>query len=229
MVVALIALFIALGGPATAKRWIDGGSIKRNSITTTQIRNGTIRSADISKAAVEALQHTPSASVGPAQLRPKAVDSTKLADAAVGAAQLAPGAVTASRLADGAVGGAAIANGSLQAPDLGDFFGSVTVDFAPFDNETNRCQTAMVAAPTSTSNPEAKIADDLIMVTPAQAGFSDLLTLAGYPGVNNSLRIVACRVGQLPSDASSATPPSPTPPSVDPPPMRFLYLGIDAP
>jgi hypothetical protein len=208
MAVALIALFVALGGPATAKRWIDGGSIKRNSITTTQIRNRTIRSADISKAAVEALQHTPSASVGPAQLRPKAVDSTKLADAAVGAAQLAPGAV----------GGAAIANGSLQAPDLGDFFGSVTVDFAPFDNETNRCQTAMVAAPTPTSNPDAKIADDLIMVTPAQAGFSDLLTLAGYPGVNNSLRIVACRVGAI--DPAIV---------VDPPSMRFLYLGIDAP
>ena len=40
MVVALIALFVALGGPAQAKRVIDGGSIRKGTITSKQIKNG---------------------------------------------------------------------------------------------------------------------------------------------------------------------------------------------
>ena len=51
MVVALLALFIALDGPATAARLIDGSSIKRNSITNRQVRNGTLGTQDLSKSA----------------------------------------------------------------------------------------------------------------------------------------------------------------------------------
>jgi hypothetical protein len=123
--------------------------------------------------------------------------------------------VTSSRIADGAVGGAAVGDGTLQTTDVGDFFGSVSIDFKSFDS-ANTCQTA-IATPTPTGNPDAMINDDVIMVTPAQAGFSDFLTLSAYPGTNNSLRIVACRV----YDGSATV--------IDPPPMRFFYLGIDAP
>ena len=69
MVVALLALFIALDGPATAARLIDGSSIKRNSITNRQVRNGTLGTQDLSKSAIKSLKATPSKSVGSAQLR----------------------------------------------------------------------------------------------------------------------------------------------------------------
>ena len=63
MVVALIALFVALGGPAQAKRVIDGASIRRGTITTKQIKNGSVAKADLSKAAVHSLTATPASSV----------------------------------------------------------------------------------------------------------------------------------------------------------------------
>jgi hypothetical protein len=239
MVVALIALFIALDGPATAARLIDGQSIARNSITTHQIKNGSLGTQDLSKTAVKALKATPAGSVGATQLAakavtgakladgavgngqlaPKSVDAGKLADSAVGASQLAPGAVNASKLADGSVGGAAIADGTLQTTDVGDFFGSVSVDFAPFG--LNDCQKAEVSSPTPTGDGDARIGDDVIIVTP-QAGFSDLIWVTGNPGANNTLRIIACRVGKDPANPAGDD-------TIDPPPTRFYYLGIDAP
>ncbi|MES1192957.1 MAG: hypothetical protein ABUM26_01435, partial [Solirubrobacterales bacterium] len=130
MVVALIALFIALDGPATAARLIDGSTIKRNSITNKQVRNGTLRTQDLSKSAVKSLKATPSKSVGSAQLRsgavtnsalgPKAVDASKLADGAVGNTQLAAKAVDAGRLADGAVGSGQLAMDAVTASKVAD-------------------------------------------------------------------------------------------------------------
>ena len=38
MVVALAALFVALGGPAQAAKLIDGKKIKKNSITSKQVK-----------------------------------------------------------------------------------------------------------------------------------------------------------------------------------------------
>ena len=43
MVVALTALFLALGGSAYAALVITGKSIRNNTITTKDIRNGTLR------------------------------------------------------------------------------------------------------------------------------------------------------------------------------------------
>src|SRR5690349_6045346 len=93
MVVASLALFVALDGPATAAHLISGSSIKSNSITTKQVRNHTLRASDLSASAVKTLRTTPSKSVGSAQLRDKAVETRALADKAVDATKLAPGAV----------------------------------------------------------------------------------------------------------------------------------------
>src|SRR4051812_49717878 len=68
MVVALIALFVALGGPAQAKRVIDGGSIRKGSITSRQIKNGSVAKADLSKTAVRSLTAIPASSLGSAPI-----------------------------------------------------------------------------------------------------------------------------------------------------------------
>src|SRR4051812_7910655 len=64
IVVALLALFVALDGPATAARFVNGAMIEKDSITNRQVRNGTLGVRDLSRSAVRSLQTTPSRSVG---------------------------------------------------------------------------------------------------------------------------------------------------------------------
>jgi hypothetical protein len=236
MVVALLALFVALDGPATAARLIDGRSIKTSSITNKQIRNGTLGTQDLSKTALKRLQATPAGSITAKQLAPKAVDGSKLADRAVGPAALAPasidaskltdgligpaqlgaGAVTGSKIADGSVGAAAVADGGLQTSDLGDFFGSVSVDFDPF--APNSCQVAKDIAPQPAAPGQGNmIADDVVSVS-ASPGWPDPLVVSGNPGANNTLRIVACRIGG-----------DPALPDIDPIKTIFQYVAFDSP
>ena len=241
MAVALLALFVALDGPATAAHLIDGKSIKTNSITTKQVRNRTLRTQDLSKTAIKTLQRTPTGSItarqlapksvdgskladgliGARALAPKSVDSSKIADAAIGTTQLAGGAVTPSKIADGAVGAAAVADGSLQTRDVGDFYGSVAIPFKPF--LPNTCQVApFTPAP---SVPGAVIADDVVSVSPGTAsGWPDPIIVSANPGAGNTMRIVACRVGQDPTKA-------PGDPSdvISVGQTTFQYVAFDAP
>lgn len=219
MVVALLALFAALDGPATAARLIDGRAIRHGSIGTKQIRDRSLQTMDLTRHAVRSLQRTAPYSVNSRQLAPKAVDASKIGDAAVGPTQLAAGAVTASKLADGSVGAGAIADGTLQSRDIGDFYGAVSVDFKAFDDEANRCQVAKDIVPQPAAPGQANaIADDVVLVSPS-AGWPDPIIVTANPGAGNTLRIVACRVGQVGSGA----------PSIDPGPTVFQYVAIDQP
>jgi hypothetical protein len=245
MVVALIALFVALDGPATAARLIDGRTIKKSSITTRQVRNHTLGTQDLSARAVKKLRTTPGKSVGAAQVRDgaigakalaakavdgskitdgavggaqlagKAVDGSKIADGAVGGSQLGGDAVTPSKVADGAIGAAAVADGGLQTRDLGDFYGSVSVDFDAFAADS--CKFALVQNP-QPSAPGAgnSIADDVVSVSPSTSGWPDPIMVTANPGAQNTIRIIACRIG------GDATP-------IDPPPTTFFYVAFDTP
>jgi hypothetical protein len=253
LVVALLALFIALDGPATAAHLIDGRSIKRNSITNQQVRNHTLGAQDLSKRATKTLQMTPSRSVGTKQLRDgavtgkaigpkavdaakladgsvgntqlagKAVDANKLADGAVGPTQLAADAVTSSKVADNAVGAAAIVDGGLQTRDLGDFYGTVSVDFGDF--APNTCQVATVANPQPAAPGQGNsIADDVVAVSPSTNGWPDLIVISANPGAANSMRIVACRIGKDPLKPDN----DPTD-VINPPATTFQYVAFDTP
>ncbi|HMJ35725.1 MAG TPA: hypothetical protein VK501_17600 [Baekduia sp.] len=239
MVVALLALFVALDGPATAARLIDGKSIKRNSITNQQIRNGTLGTQDLSKTAVKRLQTTPTGSVatrqlaaravdaskiadgavGTGALAPKAVDGTRLGDGAVGSVQVASDAVTSSKLSDGAVGAAAVADGGLQTKDLGDFQGSVMVKNWDRPFAANTCQVVVFAPEPSAPGMNAAIGDDVVSVS-AGTGWPDPIVVTGTPGAGNTLRIVACRVGGNAADPSDV---------IDPGPTTFQYVAFDSP
>ena len=198
MVVALIALFVALDGPAAARRLIDGRDIRKNSISSAQIRNHSLGTQDLSSKALRSLHATPRGSIG--------------------ASDLGSGAVTSSKLALGAVGGGAIADGSLTARDLGDFTGMVEVDFKAF--APNSCQVAKDITPrASAAGPDTTIADDAITVTPA-AGWPDPIVVTANPGAGNTLRIIACRVGDDPANPGAP---------IDPRPTVFRYVAFDLP
>jgi hypothetical protein len=238
MVVALLALFVALDGPATAARLIDGRSIMEGSITNKQVRNGTLGTQDLSKTALKRLQVTPAGSVAAAQLARKSVDASKLADGAVGGAALAPGsvdatkltdgligpgqlgagAVTGSKLADGAVGAAALLDGGLQTRDIGDFYGSVMVKKWDRPFGANTCQVVVFSPQPSAPGMNAAIGDDVVSVS-AGTGWPDPFVVTGTPGAGNTLRIVACRIGGTP-DTSDV---------IDPGPTTFQYVAFDSP
>ena len=127
LVVALLALFVAVGGPAEAARLIG----------TKDVKNRSLKTEDLSKKAVRTLRATPPNSIGTQQLRDGAITPIKLAPAAIGSAQLAPGAVGtrelragaagSAQIADGAVTGAKVADGSLDARDSARFSGRFRV------------------------------------------------------------------------------------------------------
>jgi hypothetical protein len=214
MVVALIALFIALGGPAQAKKVIDGQLLKRNSVTGKVIKNGSVAKADLSKAAVKSLTRTPTNSVRSAQIVDGQVLAPDLGAGAVTSTALAAGSVTSSKLAADSIGGGSVANGSLQTVDIGSFAGAVSVDsFLPFTSAAP-CQTfPAVATPTGG---QPNIADDVIVVTPPSS-WPETVVVTAKPGSGNTIRIIACWI-----DDGSVTPPTPGP-------TIFRYVSFDNP
>ena len=213
MVVALIALFIALGGPAEAKkRLIDGGLLRKNTVTGLAIKNGTIAKADLSKTAVRSLTATPAGSVGSAQIVDGQVLAPDLGAGSVGPNQLAAGAVTASKLAADSIGGGSVANGSLQTVDIGSFAGAVQVNTFRAFTTSEPCQVFPAAATPTGGQPN--IADDVVVVSPP-ASWPETVIVTGKPSVDNTIRIIACWTGQLPV---------PTPD-----PTVFRYVTFDSP
>jgi hypothetical protein len=215
MVVALIALFVALGGPAEAKkRLIDGSLLRKNSVTGRTIKNGSVTKADLSKSAVRSLTATPARSVRSAQIVDGQVLAADLGAGAVGQNHLAAGAVAASKLAPDSIGGGSVANGSLQTVDIGSFTGSVQVNnFLPFD--TQRCQA--FSAPAMAAGGQPSIVDDVVAVT-APASWPETVIVTGKAGTDNTIRIIACWTGQAPAELA------PTPG-----PTLFRYVTFDAP
>jgi hypothetical protein len=221
MVVALIALFIALGGPAQAKRVIDGKVLGKGTVTGRAVKNGSLGKADLSKAAVKSLERTPAKSVGSAEIIDGQVLAPDLGAGAVTSQALGAGSVTASKLGAESVGGGSVANGSLQTIDIGSFAGAVVTDFDKFVPNSDpaldrRCQAASATAlPAGGGTPN--IADDVVVVTPP-SGWPDTVTVTGKPGAGNTLRVVACWTG----DGATQDPP-------DPPPSVFRYVTFDSP
>jgi hypothetical protein len=220
MVVALIALFIALGGPAEAKKVINGKLLKRNSITGQAIKNGSLAKADLSKSAVRSLERTPTNSVRSEQIVDGQVHAPEIGAGAVTSTGLAAGSVTSSKLAPDSIGSASVANGSLQTLDIGSFTGAVQIDFDAFMPDPNpdvdrHCQAA--SAPAAAIGGQPNIGDDVILVTPPSS-WPETITVMGKPGANNTIRIVACWTG-----VGTGTP------VPDPGPTIFRYVTFDSP
>jgi hypothetical protein len=177
MLVALLALFVALGGPAQAKRLINGSDIKKGTIRTKQIKDHTIALKDINRSAVRSLRLTPYGSIGENQVAANAVTSAKLGGAAVTAGKIAASAVTAVAIADGAVNGAKVADGSLTTADIARFSGRFRITAT--DLGTILRHTCWTGEPQGLA-PElagADISQDALLVTPLGRTMDDRLAL----------------------------------------------------
>ena len=128
VLVALLALFIALDGPAQARRLLRGTDLRKGAITAREVRDGALTGRevrdrslgleDLRRSAVTALRATPAAGIGAQQLQARSVGTAQLADGAVSAGKLAAGAVGIPALSPGAVGSASVADGALTSADL---------------------------------------------------------------------------------------------------------------
>ena len=107
-VIALLALFIALGGPAEAQRLLGKGDVNSR-----VVKDRSLKTRDISKRTVRTLRTTPNGSVTEAKIRNGAVTPGKLAAGAVGS----------GAIADGSIMGADIASGALTASQISRFWG----------------------------------------------------------------------------------------------------------
>lgn len=101
--IALVALFAAIGGTAFAVT-----KAPKNSVTTKSIKNGAVKSKKLADG-----------SVSGAKLSDGSVVSAKLADGAVVSAKLADGSVLSGKLAEQAVTGEKIADGAVSGEKLG--------------------------------------------------------------------------------------------------------------
>jgi hypothetical protein len=107
-VVAVLALFVALGGASYAATQLPKNSVgtkqlKKNAVTTAKIKRGAVRGAKIAGSAVTG-----------AKIADGTIPTGKLADGAVDSAALANGAVTGDKLADNAVTGAKLADDAVS-------------------------------------------------------------------------------------------------------------------
>ena len=112
-VLALLALFAALGGTATAARLIDGGDIRRGTVASKQIRDRTIAQRDLARATIAALrarltpvrsQDIADGTIALADLAPSSVDGARIADRSITAGDLVTDTITSTELGTGSVG-----------------------------------------------------------------------------------------------------------------------------
>jgi len=147
-VVALLALFVALGGPAEAQRLIAKGKV-----TSVSVKDRSLKLRDLSRKTVRRLRATRNNSITEAQLANRSVTPGKLA----------PGAVGSAAIADGSILGADIASGTIGAAELSRFWGRFRIAIPTV--QAGMCWSGEPAGLT----PElagADISQDLVLVTP---------------------------------------------------------------
>jgi hypothetical protein len=198
-VVALLALFVALGGPAEAQRLLGKGSV-----TSREIKDRSIKLNDLQRKAARRLQAT----------RNNSITAAKLANRSVTQGKLAPGAVGTAAIADRSIVGADLANGSLTAQQLGRFWGRFQIRI-PEAIGPDECWSGEPAG-LAPELARADISDDVVLVTPDERWPEDRLAFTVRNSANPMRFVLA---GCNRSEAAT----------VQPFDVGFRYVIIDLP
>ena len=202
LAVAMLALFVALGGPAEAQRIINGKLLKKGSVTSRAVKDGSLQARDLSRRTQRSLRATANNSITEAKLANGAVSPGKIAAGAVGtgaiadrsvmSTDLAAASVGTAALADGSVSGAKIADGSLDSRDVGRFSGRFRITIPQVEPTT-----CWSGEPTGLT-PEiagADISQDLVLVTPGDTWPQATLAFTVRNSANPSRFVLAaCNV-----------------------------------
>jgi hypothetical protein len=216
-VLALLALFIALDGPAHAARLIDGKLLRRGSVSSAAIKDRSLKVRDLSRGAVRQLQVTPNSSVTEAKLANRSITPGKLANGAVGSAALADRSVTPLDIGLNSVRTEHVADGSLRAADFARFHGRFRAQIGPIP--FGQCWSGEPAGlPPELAH--ANISDDLVLVTPDNRWVERRLTFSVRASSNPSRFVLAaCHVGVPIDDPVQLTLPQRE--------VAFSYLIVD--
>jgi hypothetical protein len=131
--IAALALFVALGGPAAAAKLISGKKLKDNSVTSAKIRNRTLTSDDLSRPTLRSLKRTGSnvtsanivdGTIQLADMSANNVTGNQVADRSLTGVDFAADSITAAEIATGAIGAPELAADSVLNKTLKD--GAVT-------------------------------------------------------------------------------------------------------
>ena len=236
--IAVTALFVALGGPSEAAQLIGGEDIKKGAVGSKQVKDHSLAPRDLSKRAVRSLTATPKGSIveskladasvttrvlapgsvltgsvadntlTAADLAASSVGTDEVADNAVGQTEIRNNGVGASEIADQSIDGGEIIDGGLLARDVGRFSGTLIVDFSTLP--TGTCQAAPVTD-TPADLADADISNDLVVTAPGD-GWDERLTYGvSSAEIKDQFLLYAC---------------NPTIGLVDPPPVTFRYVII---
>jgi len=201
--IALAALFVALGGPAQAARLIKGKDIKRNTITSRNVKNGSLRVADLSSAAASTLSATPANSIGSdkiadgsiaaADLAAASVNGSHVVDQSLQGLDIATNAVSADEIAPNSIQGDEVQDGRLGARDVGSFVGTKMLDFPPVAVGECAFLDADVTA-VAVAAPPFSVSDDIVLVAPPSSFPDDALVLSAAPAGATKIRVRICNL-----------------------------------
>jgi hypothetical protein len=230
LLVALLALFVALGGPAQAERLINGAKIERNSVGSKQIKDRSVRQRDLARPAVRTLRATPDGSITAAKLAagavtsraiaPGSVTTENVADNGIGAADLATNSVgtdeiaenavgqseirgngvAASEIADNSIDGGEIIDGGLSVRDVTRQVGTLQWPLDPVP--AGKCQLAWVPVE------GIQIAGDFVLISPNAPWPDDLVYSVNGTNAENQFKVAACNergTGSVPSSRTTYT------------------------
>jgi hypothetical protein len=224
-VIAIVALFVAVGGPAEAARLIDGDDIKRGTVGSKQIKDRSVKPRDLTRDAVRTLKATPDGSIGAAKLADDAVTTRALApgsvltgtvgdnsltatdlasnsvgtdeveDNAVGQTEIRTNGVGASEIADQSIDSGEVIDGGLTAEDVARWTGSFSWTIPLLAQ--NDCHLSSVQLS------GAEIAGDFLVASPASPWPPNLVYTVNGTGLETEFKVQACNRGK--NDVGGAT------------------------
>lgn len=226
LLIAIAALFVALGGPAQAQRLIGGKEIKKGAVASKQVKDRSLKPRDLSRGAVRTLKATPNRSIVDAKLADNAVTTRALApgsvltgsvaDNSLMAADLASNSVATEEVADNAVGQTEIRNNGVAATEIADnsidggeiIDGGLSVrDIArhvgTFEWAIGTLASGSCQAPSSVPVAGVDIAGDSVVASPTSVWPTGLVYTINGTGAANEFRVQACNRGTTPVAAAT--------------------------